>query len=769
MKAAGMSGGDGGQYQTGMERGGSDNKTLLCGVDVGQVRKSSDEGATWVFPRMEGLRAGGISSVLVHPADANTMYAYGHYINYKPSSLTGVFKSTNGGDTWSQVLVASTIVTYNVSGSHHQLEFEPGNPSKIYCGSYQQGFYISTDSGTNWVQKTAFANKAVRWVRVKNSIILIGTDEGEIWKSTNDGNSWVLSTGITAGSQIGALVFHPSDASTVYAVKSSDRLYKSTDGGSSFTAVAGTNKTGVYLFDISPVSSNYMYLMSTDGRYIYYSHNGDAGPWSGPSTVNTGLTFIGSWVGSAATGMSLSPFNLSEGVVSIGTRIYKTTDGGATFNPSNNGNSGHAHGWGCDTAMFFDKTDKNKIWTFNFDFGTDYTANGWDTSVCYGGDDTYFEDGVVWGSSQFGGVVLPGGRIIAIGGTYFNDTIKVTDDKSTWRVVLKDTGTGTLSLSPGADGSGAPFPVKLNYAETIKLHPQNSNVIYCANLRTDDGGNTWHQMNDGTYRILGMYNKNGDIIYGKKSKADTIVYKSSDRGSNWTQLPSASVSIGYEWNGPAGFAVDPLTEDRLYAVSSVNRNSLFKYDAGKWTELIPKAGRQMNSIAIDPVNPRIVYISVDGKGEPCVYKSPDFGASWSSIQYNLPMTSDASLCVGPDETLYYGGAMGTWRLPGDSFSTAAAGSNPLSLVRCFPSPFNPSKAAGGTVKIDRLTVNCTVKIFSIQGELLNTIKEEDFGNNGYVEWNGRDTKGDLAAFGVYMYLAEDLLGNKKTGKLALIK
>ena len=777
MKSAGMSGGDGGQYQTCMERGGSDNKMIVSGIDVGEIRKSADEGATWVFPKHEGLRAGGITSVLVHPTDANIMYTYGHYINYKVSSLTGVYKTTNGGDNWTRVLSLSSITTANIGCSHHQLEFEPGNPSKIYFGSCMQGFHISTDGGTTWTEKSALADKEIRWVRVKNSIILVGTDEGEIWKSTNNGDSWTQATGITAGAAIGALVFLPTDStgSTVYAVKSGDQLYKSINGGSAFSAVAGTSKTGVYLFDISPANASYMYLMSTDGRYIYWSHTGDAG-WSSASTINNSLTFIGSlgnWIGNASTGMSLSPTDPNKGVVSIGSRVYKTIDGGETYNPSSNGYSGYAHGWGCDPAIFFDKTDKNKMWTFNLDFGAVYTIDGWDTATAFGGDDTYFEDGVEWGSNQFGGVVLPSGRVIVIGGEYFNNTIKVTDNLSIWRVVLKD----TLTLSAGADGSGAPFPVKLNYAETIQLNPQSTNVIYCANLRSDDGGDTWHEMADGSYHILGMYKKNGDVIYAKKytdwtvRKTGGVIYKSSDKGNTWAALPDSGVNLGYAWNGPAGFAVDPVTEDRFYAASTNKTNSIYKYDAGVWSELIPKAGRQLGAIAVDPTNPRIVYASVDSKGEPGIYKSPDFGVTWESVQYNMPMTSDFGLVVNPhDGTLYSTGHAGMWKLTSTTTTTlVTGGSNPLSLVRCYPNPFNPAKAVGGTAKIDRMPANCTVKIFSVQGELLNTINESDFGNNGYVEWNGKDTKGDLAAFGVYMYLVEDLLGNRKTGKVALIK
>ena len=94
-------------------------------------------------------------------------------------------------------------------------------------------------------------------------------------------------------------------------------------------------------------------------------------------------------------------------------------------------------------------------------------------------------------------------------------------------------------------------------------------------------------------------------------------------------------------------------------------------------------------------------------------------------------------------------------------------SNPLSQVRCFPNPFNLKN--GGTVKIDQMTTDCSVSIYNIQGELLMTIKEKDFGNAGYVEWNGKNDKGDFAGMGIYMYCVTDGLGNKKVGKIAVVK
>ncbi|MDD5687129.1 MAG: carbohydrate binding domain-containing protein [Elusimicrobia bacterium] len=105
----------------------------------------------------------------------------------------------------------------------------------------------------------------------------------------------------------------------------------------------------------------------------------------------------------------------------------------------------------------------------------------------------------------------------------------------------------------------------------------------------------------------------------------------------------------------------------------------------------------------------------------------------------------------------------TYRILGSYLATD------LSNVKVYPNPYKPNMAVGGKLKVINLPINSEMKIYTVSGELARELKEADFGNLGWLEWDGKNDDGDKVARGVYIYQIRDATGRKKTGKVGLIK
>ncbi|MDD5687547.1 MAG: carbohydrate-binding protein [Elusimicrobia bacterium] len=93
----------------------------------------------------------------------------------------------------------------------------------------------------------------------------------------------------------------------------------------------------------------------------------------------------------------------------------------------------------------------------------------------------------------------------------------------------------------------------------------------------------------------------------------------------------------------------------------------------------------------------------------------------------------------------------------------------MSNVKIYPNPYNPATAVLGKLKIINLPMNSNMKLYNVTGELVRELKEIDFGNLGWIEWDGKDSDGDKVGRGIYIYQIEDAAGSKKSGKIGLIK
>ncbi|MDD5688216.1 MAG: discoidin domain-containing protein [Elusimicrobia bacterium] len=93
----------------------------------------------------------------------------------------------------------------------------------------------------------------------------------------------------------------------------------------------------------------------------------------------------------------------------------------------------------------------------------------------------------------------------------------------------------------------------------------------------------------------------------------------------------------------------------------------------------------------------------------------------------------------------------------------------LNNIKVYPSPYNPATAVNGKLKISNLPINSIVKLYTVTGDIIRELKETDYGNLGWLEWDGKNDNGDKVGKGVYIYKIEDAAGNKKTGKVGLVK
>src|SRR5256886_7647691 len=146
----------------------SDPQVIYLGTGSDDVRsnvstgrgmyKSTDGGATWKFIGL--YNAGQIGGVRIHPTNPNVVWVSAQGDAFKSNSDRGIFKTTDGGQTWRKVLSVSDQV------GAMDVELQPGNPNVVYAwmsrlerkpwtiisGGREGGFYKSTDGGENFTK-----------------------------------------------------------------------------------------------------------------------------------------------------------------------------------------------------------------------------------------------------------------------------------------------------------------------------------------------------------------------------------------------------------------------------------------------------------------------------------------------------------------------------------------------------------------------------------------------------------------------------------------
>ena len=235
---------------------GTGESTIRGDVSYGDgVYRSEDGGASWTHAGLTETRH--ISKIRVHPSDADLVYvaALGHA--FGPNHERGLFRSHDGGRQWENVLFCS-----DRSGAA-DLSMDPHNPRRLFVSMWQtyrnfwklssggpdSGLYRSVDGGDSWTDLTESKGLpkgligkigvAVSPADPDRVWAIIEAEEAGLYRSDDGGDTWELTCGsrdlIHRPFYYCHVFADPQDRDTVYILNL--RMWKSTDGGSSFVEV----------------------------------------------------------------------------------------------------------------------------------------------------------------------------------------------------------------------------------------------------------------------------------------------------------------------------------------------------------------------------------------------------------------------------------------------------------------------------------------------------------------------------------------------------
>jgi photosystem II stability/assembly factor-like uncharacterized protein len=260
---------------------GTGSDGLRSNVSTGRgVYRTTDAGETWQFAGLYDV--GQIGAVRIHPTDPNTVWVAANGDAFKPSSERGIFKTTDGGQTWRNTLFVSD------STGAMDVEIMPGNPSVVFAwmsrierkpwtiisGSREGGFYKSTDGGETFTHiTTGLPNELIG----KGNLAVTADDPnriyaliealpgGGLYRSDDAGRNWMMVN--DQGSMIQRPFYYttleadPTDADVVYA--GAEGFYKSTDGGHTVTTLRTPHGDNHDIW-INPNDGNVM-IQANDG------------------------------------------------------------------------------------------------------------------------------------------------------------------------------------------------------------------------------------------------------------------------------------------------------------------------------------------------------------------------------------------------------------------------------------------------------------------------------------------------------------------------
>ena len=617
---------------------------IRANVSIGNgIWKSTDGGTSWEHMGLEGT--GRIGRVIIHPKNPDIVYsaALGH--GYGPQEERGIYRTTDGGDTWEHVL----FVDENTGAS--DLVMDPNNPRILFAGMWQieintwkrrsggpgSGLFVSRDSGDTWtrlegnglpkgpVGKVAAcmtpssSDRIYALIETSDGVPWEGegTEKGELWRSDDGGRKFELVSydrnlaGRSA--YYSRCTVSPDDADEAYFLAAP--FSRTVDGGKT-TDVASSSGSGPLR---APGGDHHdMWIDPTNAERMIVSHDGGLS-----ISENRGKSWF-------RVQLPLAQMYHVTVDNQIPYYVYgNRQDGPSTRGPSNSRTSGGSGGGSIPRGMWHsvgggesgfatpDPVDPDVIWSSASGVGAvgGIVVRYEESARQYRQVEVWPESTVGWHAAEvryrfqwtFPVLVSP----------HDHNTVFVTSQVvhrtsnggQSWDVISPDL-TSNDPEKQGISGGITPENVGVEYCCVIYAFdesPVEQGVFWAGSSDglvhvSRDGGETWTNVSKnipdlpplGTVRNIDASRWDAGKAYitvdfHEVGRFEPYVYKTEDFGESWTKITSG------------------ITD----SVLSYARN-----------------------IRQDPSRPGLLYLGTEN----ALYVSFNDGASWQSFQNNLPST-----------------------------------------------------------------------------------------------------------------------------------
>jgi photosystem II stability/assembly factor-like uncharacterized protein len=598
---------DGGSYSLGcvtVDSRNSDVVWLGTGENESQraigwgdgVYKSTDAGRTW---KNVGLRSSEhIAKILIDPRDSNVVYAASQGPLFSPGGDRGLYKTTDGGQTWKPILQISenTGIT--------DIDIDPRNPDVMYAAAYQR--------------------------RRNTSVVVAGGPEAGIFKTTDGGNHWKqLKDGLpTVDLGRIALAVSPQKPDIVYALIMTARAnkmsgyYRSDDGGEHWTRGAfkevqdpeyyGEIYADPFQFDCVYAMDVNVFVTEDGGKTVQNAFGGGGGRGLGLHSDNHALVF--------------DPTDANHLLEGNDGGLYESYDHGRTWRHFNN----------IPVTQFYRVSVDNGLPFYNV----------------YGGTQDNGSQGVPSRTNVAAGIRTSDWMSTG-GGDGYQSRADPEDASIVYtcsqqincvRLDLKTGQSTSINPQPGRGGrggtNGQPPAGKIDDTKLrsrwdipfIVSPHQHTRLYIMGNrlLESDDSGATWREVSDDLTRNI---DRDSIPVMGKVWGPDAVWKNAfTDEYGTGTALAESPLKDGLLFVG---------TDDGLVQISEDGSKTWRKVD--QWPGVPDMT--YVTDVHPSPIDVNTVFVTLNdfqrGNFKPYVMKSTDLGRTWTSIAGDLAANDPA--------------------------------------------------------------------------------------------------------------------------------